>query len=64
MVKVTGPLVRYAPGFMTKLEGDGYRRASLCHHVELLVHLSRWLEAQGLDAIDITSQRVDEFLRT
>jgi integrase/recombinase XerD len=25
--------------------------------------MSRWLEAQGFDAIDITSERVDEFLR-
>ena len=63
MVKVTGPLVRYVPGFVTTLEGNGYRRDSVCHHVELLAHLSRWLEAQGLDAIDITSERVDEFLR-
>jgi site-specific recombinase XerD len=62
MVKVTGQLVRYVPEFVTKLEGDGYRRTSVCHHVELLAHLSRWLEAQGLDAMDLTSTRVDQFL--
>jgi integrase/recombinase XerD len=63
MVKVTGPLVRYVPGFVTTLEGDGYRRDSVCHHVELLAHLSRWLEEHELGAIDLTSKRVDEFLR-
>ena len=61
-VKVTGPLVRYVDGFVATLEGDGYRRDSVCHHVELLAHVSRWLEAQGLDAISLTSTRVDEFL--
>ena len=63
MVKVTGPLVRYVDGFISTLEGDGYLRDSVCHHVELLAHVSRWLNAQELDAIDFTSMRVDEFLR-
>jgi len=62
-VKVTGPLVRYVDGFVATLEGDGYRRDSVCHHLELLAHVSRWLKEQGLGAIDLTSKRVDEFLR-
>jgi integrase/recombinase XerD len=63
MVKVTGPLVRYVDGFVAALVGDGYRPASARSHVKLLAHVSRWLEAQGLDAISLTSTRVDEFLR-
>ena len=60
---VTGPLACYAPGFVMALEGDGYRPASVRSHVELLAHLSRWLEAHKLNAIDLTSTRAEEFLR-
>lgn len=62
-VKVTGPLVRCVDGFVATLEGDGYRGDSVCHHVELLAHVSRWLEQHKLAAIDFTSTVVDEFLR-
>ncbi len=62
-VKVTGPLARYVDGFVATLEGDGYRRDSVCHHVELLAHVSHWLEEHKLGAIDFTSTSVDEFLR-
>jgi site-specific recombinase XerD len=62
MVSVTGPLVRYVPGFVAALQSGGYRLASVQCHVELLAHVSRWLEAGDLDAIDLTSKRVDEFL--
>ncbi len=62
-VKVTGPLVRYVDGFVVMLEGDGYRRDSVCHHVELLAHVSRWLEQHQLAPIDFTSTHVEEFLR-
>jgi integrase/recombinase XerD len=63
MVSVTGPLVCYVPGFVAALQSDGYRPASVQCHVELLAHVSRWLEAGDLDAIDLTSTRADEFLR-
>ena len=63
-VKVTGPLVRCVDGFVATLEGDGYRRDSVCHHVELLAHVSRWLDERELGAIDFTSTRVEEFLRS
>ena len=63
-VKVTGPLVRYVDGFVATLEGDGYRRDSVCHHVELLAHVSRWLDELELGAINFTSTRVEEFLRS
>ena len=62
IVKVTGPLVRYVDGFAVALGGDGYRPASVRSHVELLAHVSSWLEVEGLDAISLTSTRVDEFL--
>lgn len=63
-VKVTGPLVRYVDGFVATLEGDGYRRDSVCHHVELLAHVSHWLEEHKLAPIDFKSTHVEEFLRS
>ena len=62
MLKVAGPLVRYVSGFAAVLESDGYLRDSVCHHVELLAHVSRWLVARRLDLIDFTSMHVDESL--
>jgi len=49
-VRVSGPLERYAAGFAAALAGQGYTAVSAAFQLQLLAHLSRWLDAQGLDA--------------
>lgn len=63
-VHVTGPLALYVTSFSADMEAKGYRQDSVRQHLQLLGHVSRWLEAQNLDAGDLTSARVEEFLKT
>jgi integrase/recombinase XerD len=62
-VRVTGPLERYAVGFVAELSGAGYRPGSAAVHVRLLAHLSRWLEAEGLVASRLSEEQVERFRR-
>ena len=62
-VRVTGPLVPYVDGFWAELAAAGYTAWSVEAQLRLMAHVSRWLEAQGLDAGDLTSEAVEEFLR-
>ena len=63
MAIMTGPLASYVPGYVAALQGDGYRPESVQGHVELLAHMSRWLEAHNLELINFTSALVDEYLQ-
>ena len=62
-VRVSGPLSPYRDGFAGELARQGYTPGSAQHQVGLLAHLSRWLDSRGLGAADLTSGRVEEFLR-
>ncbi len=63
-VKITGPLVPYAAGFLAELEAQGYRGNSACDQLRLLAHVSRWLQERGMGAFDLTCEHVEEFLVT
>lgn len=61
-VRVSGPLEPYAPGFAIELVGVGYTSVSATFQLQLLAHLSRWLEAEGLDAHGLSQAAVERFL--
>jgi hypothetical protein len=61
-VRMTGPLMAYAPGFASALTRAGYTENATADQVRLLAHLSRWLAAQGLGAADLTPEVGDAFL--
>ena len=46
---VRGPLAPYAEGFREELLGLGYKPGSAAHQIHLMAHVSRWLEARGLE---------------
>lgn len=60
---VQGPLARYAPGFERELGRRGYASSSVRGRLQQLDDLSRWLERRGLAPGELTSERVDLFLR-
>jgi hypothetical protein len=62
-VWVTGPLERYAAGFVAELSEAGYRPGSASVHLRLLAHLRRWLEAEGLAASEFSEEGVERFRR-
>jgi site-specific recombinase XerD len=63
-VAITGPLERYAEGFVGHLLSLHYTRLSARNLLHLFAHLSRWLAARKLDASALTSRHVSVFLRS
>ncbi len=62
-VRVLGPLSGHAEGFGADLARQGYAPSSATDHLRLMGHLSRWLEAEGLDPTEFTAERTEDFLR-
>jgi integrase/recombinase XerD len=62
-VVVAGPLAPFAEGFKARLEELGYTPLSTVTWMRLMVHLSHWLGARGLTAADLSSRRVEQYLR-
>jgi len=61
---VRGPLAAYGEGFRESLLALGYRWGSAARQVQLMAHLSRWLDLQGLAPAGLTPEVVAQFLRT
>lgn len=61
-VVVAGPLAAFAQPYAAELEVRGYTRRSAVGQLRQIARLSRWLEADGLMAGDLSVRRVEEFL--
>lgn len=61
-VRVVGPLAPYARQFASLLAERGYTPLSRVNQLQVMVHLSKWLLTRGLDLVDLTFERVDEYL--
>lgn len=60
--RVAGPLASYAAGFVSMLADQGYAPGSIRNHVLRMAQLSRWLEAERLDAGALNPEVVGRFL--
>ena len=60
--RMTGPLQRYAPGFVAELARLGYTANSASGQMFVMAHLSRWLAGEGLDAAGLTPGVAERFL--
>lgn len=61
-VRVSGPLERYAPGFLAELVAVGYKRASAAFQLRLMAHVSWWLEDAGVPLEGLSSLQLERFL--
>ncbi len=61
-VRFSGPLAPFASGLAAELDAMGYATTSTAEKLRLAAHLSRWLEAQHLEAGDLTGPVIDRFL--
>ena len=61
-VDVVGPLAPFAQQFTALLTERGYTPWSRANQLRVMVCLSKWMRARGLDVGDLTSERVEEFL--
>ena len=59
---VRGPLEQYAPGFRAWLLEKGYTPLTTVPQLQLMAHVSRWLEREGLTASGLTRQEAGRFL--
>jgi integrase/recombinase XerD len=62
-VRMTGPLERYAPGFVAVLLEAGYRPNAAAVQLRLLKHLSGWLEQEGIDPCELREPQLERFRR-
>jgi len=60
--RVGGPLAPYVRGFRTQLASEGYAPASIDHRLSQFGQISRWLEAERLEPIEFTAERVERFV--
>jgi integrase/recombinase XerD len=61
-VRMSGPLARYAPGFVAELLGAGYRPVSASFQLQLMAHLSRWMQATGVATEALSGEELERFL--
>jgi integrase len=61
-VIVPGPLGQYAPGYRTWLLDRGYAPLTTVSQLQLMAHVSRWLEREGLTATVLAGQEPGRFL--
>jgi site-specific recombinase XerD len=61
-ISVSGPLEVFAPGFASELLRQGYTLNSARLQMHLMVHLSRWLAREGLDAGTLSTTEAERFL--
>jgi integrase/recombinase XerD len=54
VVRVAGPLARYAPGFGVHLLEQGYAPSSAEDQLRLVAHLSRWLDERREEPAALT----------
>ncbi len=62
-VGVAGPLTVHAGGFRAELARQGYSVWTTIAHLQLMAHLSRWLEVHDLGAGDLTDATVAVYLQ-
>jgi integrase/recombinase XerD len=60
-VRVAGPLAPHADGFRALLDAQGFSPWSQMFYLHLLADISRWLDAQGLDASGLTDANASAF---
>src|SRR6187549_1796634 len=60
--RVAGPLAAFAEGFGAELEWLGYSRFTAEAQLQLMAHVSGWLEDRGLGTQQLTAARIEEYL--
>ena len=60
-VRVSGPLARFADGFRVDLIERGYSLWRAQEQLYLLAHVSRWMEAEGLELAGLTPATLESY---
>ena len=60
-VVIVGPLAPLATGFHTYLTRLGYSPDSTSNQLQLIAHLSRWMDVQGLSVQELSDHVINAF---
>jgi site-specific recombinase XerD len=60
---MTGPLAPYAEQYRSELRARGYTALSTVNELRQAGRLSSWLVGNRLSAVDLSAERIEEFLR-
>lgn len=61
-VEVGGPLAPFAAAYRSRLQESGYTPLTIVNELRQVAHLSRWMEDAHLATIDLTAERLEQFL--
>ena len=61
-VLMAGPLAPFADAYSAELRQRGYTALTTVNELREMARLSRWLEASGLAAADLSGGRIEQFL--
>ncbi|MGH3260490.1 MAG: tyrosine-type recombinase/integrase, partial [Trebonia sp.] len=61
-MRVRGPLAPYAVGFESHLTECGYAAKTRATHLQVMSHVSGWLQAHQLGVEDLSRERVEQYL--
>lgn len=61
-VVMTGPLTPFVDAYRLELRRRGYTRRTAVNQLRQVARLSRWLEAAGRTAAELSRERIEEFL--
>src|SRR6266542_2608322 len=61
-VRVAGPLAPFAGAYRARLRDRGYTPLTVVNETRQLAHLSRWLEANGIGAAELSRERLERFV--
>ena len=61
-VRVPGPLAPYADRFECDLVERGYAAKTRATHLQVMSHVSRWLQSHQLGVEDLSRERVEQYL--
>ena len=56
-IRVRGPLAKYTNDFRAAMTAQGFNRAIVTNHTNLLAHLSSWMRWHGLSGADLNAAR-------
>jgi hypothetical protein len=54
----------FADGFAAELRAVGYQQVPVVFQLQLMAHLSRWLDGEDVDARSLTAEVVERFWRS
>lgn len=61
-VRVAGPLAPFVGAYKVRLRDRGYTPLTVVNELRQVAHVSRWLEASGMGAAELTRERLEQFV--